>query len=333
MIEANEQGQVISYEEYYAYGSTAYSASSSSADLSLKRYRFTGKERDEETGLDYFGVRYYASWLGRWTSADPGGFVDGLNLYRYTRNNPVNGVDRKGYQTDPPNGGQKAGEPILDEKGNPILDANKQPILASGDGTGLAETNRSTTFDFDNPWGAADVSSIPISDGPSNEFPIGGPIELPEGFAPNSALSSAQDELKLIPKEPTTFGNRKTHDPNSANNKYKDPRTNHNPIKDGFEPMGGTTRTTPGEHAMGIGLENSRYISYSENATGAETMNGKEFFIDLDAVKNKGTEVIDNKALIREVDAFIKEEPVLEKASKKWLDLQGLNQEQRKMKV
>ncbi len=93
-------GQVISYEEYYPYGATAYSASSSSADLSLKRYRFTGKERDSETGLDYFGVRYYASWLGRWTSGDPGGFVDGLNLYRYTRNNPVNGIDAKGYSTE-----------------------------------------------------------------------------------------------------------------------------------------------------------------------------------------------------------------------------------------
>jgi RHS repeat-associated protein len=75
----------------------------------LKRYRFTGKERDEETGLDYFGVRYYASWLGRWTSGDPGGFVDGLNLYRYTRNNPVNGVDAEGYSTEPvePNEEQK----------------------------------------------------------------------------------------------------------------------------------------------------------------------------------------------------------------------------------
>jgi len=74
----------------------------SGTDLSLKRYRFTGKERDDETGLYYFGVRYYAAWLGRWTSTDPGGFVDGLNLYVYVRNNPVNGVDELGYETEPP---------------------------------------------------------------------------------------------------------------------------------------------------------------------------------------------------------------------------------------
>ena len=31
-------------------------------------YKFTGKERDSETGLDYFGARYYGNWLGRWMS-------------------------------------------------------------------------------------------------------------------------------------------------------------------------------------------------------------------------------------------------------------------------
>jgi hypothetical protein len=40
--------------------------------------------------------------LGKWTSSDPGGFVDGLNLYVYVRNNPVNGVDALGYETEPP---------------------------------------------------------------------------------------------------------------------------------------------------------------------------------------------------------------------------------------
>ena len=63
------QAQIISYEEYYPYGSTSYQAGRSATEVSSKRYRYTGKERDEESGLDYHGARYYAPWLGRWVSA------------------------------------------------------------------------------------------------------------------------------------------------------------------------------------------------------------------------------------------------------------------------
>jgi RHS repeat-associated protein len=102
-METNETGQVISYEEYHPFGTSAYRTAKSNTDLSLKRYRFTNKERDDETGLYYFGVRYYAAWLGRWTSSDPGGFVDGLNMYVYVRNNPVKLVDEEGYEgVEPP---------------------------------------------------------------------------------------------------------------------------------------------------------------------------------------------------------------------------------------
>src|SRR5262249_15322729 len=66
--------------------------------VSLKRYRFSNKERDDETGLYYFGARYYATWLGRWTSTDPLGFVKGFNLFRYCANNPVIFADPTGTQ-------------------------------------------------------------------------------------------------------------------------------------------------------------------------------------------------------------------------------------------
>ncbi|UQA61432.1 SpvB/TcaC N-terminal domain-containing protein [Polyangium aurulentum] len=97
-LELDETGLVISYEEYHPFGTTAFHAAASGVEVSAKRYRYTGKERDEETGLYYHGARYYAPWLGRWTSADPAGVVDGPNLYAYGRNSPLRFVDPDGRQ-------------------------------------------------------------------------------------------------------------------------------------------------------------------------------------------------------------------------------------------
>jgi RHS repeat-associated protein len=66
---------------------------------------FTGKERDTESGLDYFPMRYYGSAMGRWMSPDPlGGNVanpQSLNRYEYVFNNPLRFTDSTGLQTDP----------------------------------------------------------------------------------------------------------------------------------------------------------------------------------------------------------------------------------------
>jgi len=70
-LELDGTGAIISYEEYYPYGSTSFQGGRSSAEVSLKRYRYTGKERDEESGLYYHGARYYIPWLCRWTAVDP----------------------------------------------------------------------------------------------------------------------------------------------------------------------------------------------------------------------------------------------------------------------
>jgi RHS repeat-associated protein len=64
--------------------------------------RYTGKERDEETGFTYHGARYYAHWLGRWMSADPIGLGDGTNVYAYVRGNTVTYVDPGGMQEREP---------------------------------------------------------------------------------------------------------------------------------------------------------------------------------------------------------------------------------------
>ena len=100
-LELDGGGNVISYEEYYPYGSTSYQAGRSVAEVGLKRYRYTGKERDGETGLYYHGARYYAAWLGRWVSCDPDGVNSGINLYVYTSNNPTGRVDPNGKSDEP----------------------------------------------------------------------------------------------------------------------------------------------------------------------------------------------------------------------------------------
>jgi RHS repeat-associated protein len=87
-LELDGLGALLTYEEYSPYGNSTFQATSS-AEASLKRYRYTGKERDEETGFTYHGARYYAPWLARWTSADSI-FRAGLsNAYQYVRCNPI----------------------------------------------------------------------------------------------------------------------------------------------------------------------------------------------------------------------------------------------------
>jgi RHS repeat-associated protein len=68
-------------------------------------YKFTGKERDTESGNDYFGARYYASSMGRWLSPDPGWFMfanmnnpQSLNLYSHALNSPLVWIDIDGLE-------------------------------------------------------------------------------------------------------------------------------------------------------------------------------------------------------------------------------------------
>ncbi|HEX6685157.1 MAG TPA: SpvB/TcaC N-terminal domain-containing protein [Candidatus Limnocylindrales bacterium] len=96
-VELDEQARIISYEEHAPFGSTTYQAVRSQTEAP-KRYRYTGKERDEESGFYYHGARYCAPWLGRWVAPDPLGLIDGLNVFAYVGNEPVLHTDP--YGTD-----------------------------------------------------------------------------------------------------------------------------------------------------------------------------------------------------------------------------------------
>jgi RHS repeat-associated protein len=102
VLELDASAEVLSYEEYYPYGSTSYQAVRHGPAEILKRYRYTGRERDLETGLYYCGARYYAPWLARWISCDPAGLADGVNLYSYVNGNPLRLSDPSGTAGAPP---------------------------------------------------------------------------------------------------------------------------------------------------------------------------------------------------------------------------------------
>lgn len=99
-LELDEKGDLISYEEYFPFGGTAFVSGEKEKDIELKEYRYSGKERDSATGFYYYGYRYYAPWIGRWLSADPIGPEDAVNLYVFTLNNPVNLVDPNGLKSN-----------------------------------------------------------------------------------------------------------------------------------------------------------------------------------------------------------------------------------------
>jgi RHS repeat-associated protein len=95
-FECDDTGLVISYEEFHPYGTSAYRSARSGVEVSERRYRYTGKERDDETGFQIHGLRYYCPWLGRWTTSDPIGLQGGLNGFGYCRGDPVGKVDPSG---------------------------------------------------------------------------------------------------------------------------------------------------------------------------------------------------------------------------------------------
>ena len=132
-LELDDMAATISYEEYHSFGTTSYRSGRNAAETSLKRYRYVGKERDDESGLYYYGARYYAAWLARFVSVDP--LKDDYPFYtpyQYAGNKPINSVDLDGLeavnQVDEKEVGQQAeqlefDEGILKERAIQPLDA------------------------------------------------------------------------------------------------------------------------------------------------------------------------------------------------------------------
>jgi RHS repeat-associated protein len=160
-VRTNHSGAVCETITSLPFGD-GHSTSTSCGDVSP--LQFTGKERDNESGLDYFGVRYYGSAAGRFTSVDPihvtrDRILDPqqFNLYAYTRNNPMKYVDPDGRYFVGTDGKRVA---FTIDKGQITFGANASADLkrmtglvsASGSATALAKfsaaAGNDTKIDF-----------------------------------------------------------------------------------------------------------------------------------------------------------------------------------------
>ncbi|MFX0199180.1 MAG: RHS repeat domain-containing protein [Candidatus Hodarchaeota archaeon] len=86
-------GAIAAHYQYDAFGNIVYSTGSLAGE---NPFRFSTKYTDTETGLVYYGYRYYSPDLGRWINRDPIGEQGGLNLYAFIGNNALNGNDYLG---------------------------------------------------------------------------------------------------------------------------------------------------------------------------------------------------------------------------------------------
>jgi RHS repeat-associated protein len=104
-IKIDQAGDVLEscYQNPFGESLDCDDANSSSIPTDFTETHFTDKKRDAESGLDYFGARYYASNLSRFMSPDPSGLLyanpfnpQSLNLYSYAQNNPLTNIDPTG---------------------------------------------------------------------------------------------------------------------------------------------------------------------------------------------------------------------------------------------
>ncbi|MBA3462798.1 MAG: VCBS repeat-containing protein [Deltaproteobacteria bacterium] len=127
----DNSGALVKREEFTPYGETSFGG------FARKRYRFTGMERDEESGLAYHGARYYASWIARWASPDPAGPIDGLNAFAYARNNPIGRHDRGGRDSATFSEGVRERDPSMEPGDSGLAwDPRRNTWLLNDEATG-----------------------------------------------------------------------------------------------------------------------------------------------------------------------------------------------------
>jgi RHS repeat-associated protein len=187
-------GAVYNREEYYPFGETSFGA------FGKKRYRYVGKEKDEESGLYYYGARYFQPWSCRFISVDPAAIKYNFqSSYVYADNNPVCKMDYngEGTQGDPPN---KASTPPANgtkvETAEQIPEETLKKLPQGPIADGRAETIDGKTYVFSNGKWTPKINNIKPQ---SNELqsPVPANYELPKQPSTKEVLQKETQPITL----------------------------------------------------------------------------------------------------------------------------------------
>ena len=168
----NLEGEVVQHIEYVPFGEVFIEERNGVWNTP---YLFNAKEFDEETGMYYYGARYYEPRLSLWISTDPlGETAPHITGYCYTANNPIILIDPDGEAWKPTKNeetGQNTGyewiEPSksYDSNGNLLPGLYEQAIFFSNQG------NNGKTFDSENRFNmGSSIATVYCADGTTAEF-------------------------------------------------------------------------------------------------------------------------------------------------------------------
>jgi RHS repeat-associated protein len=182
LLELDQNADILTQEEYYPFGGTAVWSGKNASETKYKFVRYSGKERDA-TGLYYYGLRYYAPWLMRWINPDPGGTVDGLNLYRMVRNNSatMRDVDGRG----PESGSLKGFSELEEQLKNESPEVQRKTIL------GMALTNYLSDFGINAKLGGSLVAKLYGAERAPKD------IDIDIGNSDGTAISTSKYKTKI----------------------------------------------------------------------------------------------------------------------------------------
>jgi len=268
----NNSGGVIDRQEFYPFGDASLRT------YSFKRYRYAGKEKDSESGLYYFGQRFYAPWLCRFVSVDPlAAQYAHLTPYNNAGNKVINSVDIDGLQgsNEATSEGVNSGNAEFDKEANAAIDTfgNKEGFtldievhnvdgqFRNGSIT-VSNSEKSVTGDF-TPEGGFTFSEAAESGGilgaSKAAFDIGNDLSIRN----NDYVKPYQNDLKKYNLSPTK-DNKAAAAVNRNNNLAK--------VRDKISPIG--KAASEGKKSFANSVKVTEEIAFGDKKLGQNTNRG-----------------------------------------------------------